>query len=193
MTIVVKRVRASTFLLALLCSEHLLLIDPLCRQAQADPSFELSTGAGLGALVAGAASGRLAVSPSASVSVRGESWFVAARDTVSLLGLTGGRFGIDNVTTLGGGLFWKNVNVSAGLSLSAYRLPICGPRFCGLVHGLAPGADVRLDVFGPFLSDALGLSLDCAGTWITGSAAPVWSGVSLRCSLGPIIRFTLQP
>ncbi len=193
MNIVVKRNRASTFVLALLLSEHVLLVDPLCVPAHAEPSFELSGGVGLGALVAGVSSGRLAVSPSASLSVRGERWFFVARDSVSFLGLTGGRFGIDNETTVGGGLFWKHVNVSAGLSLAAYSLPVCGARFCGQVRGFAPGAGLRLDVFGPFLEGALGISADCAGTWITGSAAPVWSGVSLRCSLGPVARFTLQP
>ncbi len=193
MDIVVKRDRASTFVLALLISEHVLLVDPLCLPAHAEPSFELSGGVGLGALVTGVTSGRLAVSPSASLSLRGASWFFVARDTVSFLGLPSGRFGIDNEATLGGGIFWKHVNVSAGLSLAAYSLPVCGARFCGQVRGFAPGADLRLDVFGPFLSDALGISVDCAGTWIIGSAAPVWSGVSLRCSLGPIIRFTFQP
>jgi hypothetical protein len=68
--------------------------------------------------------------------VRGERWFFVARDTASFLGATGGRFGINNETTIGGGLFWELVNVSAGLSLVAYSLPICGPRFCGQVRGV---------------------------------------------------------
>jgi hypothetical protein len=115
------------------------------------------------------------------------------RDTVSLLGATGGRFGITNETTLGGGLFWELVNLSAGLSLTEYSLPICGPQRCGQVSGLAPGAGVRLDLFGPYLSGGLGIAVDCAGLWITGSASPVWSGVSVRCSAGPILRFTSHP
>lgn len=160
-----------------------------CPRARAEPSIEVSVGTGLGALVAGVTSGRFAVSPSASLSIRGEYAFFVVRDTISLLGLAGGPFGINNETTLGGGLFWKHVNVSAGLSFAEYALPICGARFCGRVRGVAPGADLRLDVFGPFLEGALGLSADCGGTWITGRAAPVWSGVSVRCSLGPIVRF----
>ena len=55
------------------------------------------------------------------------------------------------------------------------------------------GAGVWLDIFGPYLSGSLGIAVDCAGTWITGSAAPVWSGVSVRCSAGPILRFTSHP
>ena len=43
------------------------------------------------------------------------------------------------------------MNVSAGLLLAAYSLPICGPRLCGQVQGIAPGASARLDVFGPYL------------------------------------------
>lgn len=164
-----------------------------CPRARADPSVELSGAAGVGALVAGVTSGRFAISPSASFSVREERWFFVARDTASFLGATGGRFGINNETTLGVGHFWELVNLSAGLSLAAYSLPLCGPQNCGLVYGLAPGASVRLDVFGPYLSGGLGVAVDCAGTWLTGSAAPVWSGVALRCSAGPLLRFLSHP
>ena len=164
-----------------------------CHQARAEPIIEISGAAGFGALVVGVTPGRFAISPSASLSVRGERWFFVARDTVSFLGATGGRFGITNETTLGGGLFWELVNVSAGLTLAAYSLPLCGPQRCGQVRGLAPGASVRLDLFGPYLSGALGLSVDCASAWITGGAARVWSGVSVRCSAGPILRFTSHP
>jgi hypothetical protein len=82
------------------------------------------------------------------------------------------------------------MNASAGLSLAAFSLPICGPRLCGQMRGLAPGAGVRLDLFGPYLSGGLGVSVDCTGAFIMGRAAPVWSGVSVRCSAGPILRFT---
>jgi hypothetical protein len=161
-----------------------------CARARADPSVELSGATGFGVLAAGITQGRFAISPSASLSVRGERGFFVARDTVSFVGATGGRFGINNETTLGGGLFWERVNVSAGLSLAAYSLPICGPRLCGRVHGLSPGASARLDLFGPFLSGGLGVSVDCGFAWITGPAYPVWSGVSVRCSAGPLLRFT---
>jgi hypothetical protein len=164
-----------------------------CPRARADPQVELSGATGFGVLAAGVTSGRFAISPSASLSVRGERGFFVARDTVSFLGATGGRFGINNETTLGGGLFWERVNVSAGLSLAAFSLPICGPRLCGQMSGLVPGGSVRLDLFSPYLEGGLGVSVDCAGTWITGSAAPVWSGVSVRCSLGPILRFASRP
>ena len=80
--------------------------------------------------------------------------------------------------------------MSAGLSLAGFSLPICGPRLCGQMRGLAPGASVRLDLFGPYLSGALGVAIDCSGTWILGGASPVWSGVSVRCSAGPLLRFT---
>jgi hypothetical protein len=161
-----------------------------CPRARADPSVELSGATGLGVLAVGVTSGRFALSPSASFSVRGERGFFVARDTASFLGAAGGRFGINNETTLGGGLFWERVNVSAGLSLAGFSLPICGPRLCGQMRGLAPGASVRLDLFGPYLSGALGVAIDCSGTWILGGASPVWSGVSVRCSAGPILRFT---
>ena len=160
-----------------------------CSRARADPSVELSGAAGFGVLAVGVTPARFAVSPSASVSLRGEGWFFVARDTASFLGATGGRFGIHNEITFGGGLFGELVNVSAGLSLAQLSLPICGPRLCGQVRALAPGADVRLDVFGPYLSGSLGISFACAGSWITGDASPVWSGVSVRCSAGPVFRF----
>ena len=140
-------------------------------------------------LTAGVTSARFAISPSASVSIRGEGWFFVVRDTASFLGATGSRFGIHNETTLGAGLFAELVNVSAGLSLAGLSLPICGPRLCGQVRGLAPGASVRLDVFAPYLSSSLGISIDCAGTWFTGGASAVWNGVSVRCSAGPVFRF----
>jgi hypothetical protein len=164
-----------------------------CPQARADPIVEVSGATGFGALVVGVTSGRFAISPSASFSVRGERGFFVVRDTASFLGATGGRFGINNETTLGGGLFWERVNVSAGLSLAAYSLPLCGPRLCGQVRGLAPGVGVRLDLFGPYLSGGLGVAVDCGGTWITGSAASIWNGVSVRCSAGPLLRFTSHP
>jgi hypothetical protein len=160
-----------------------------CPSAHADPTVELSGATGFGALVAGVTPARFAISPSASVSLRGESWFFVARDTTSFLGATGERFGINNETTFGVGLFGELVNVSAGLSLAGVSLPICGPRLCGQVRGLAPGADLRLDLFAPYLSGSLGISIDCAGTWFTGGASAVWNGVSVRCSAGPVLRF----
>ena len=163
----------------------------LCPPARADSIVEVSGATGLGVVVVGATPGRFAISPSGSVSVRGERAFLVARETVSFLGANGGRFGIDSETSVGGGIFWEHVNLSAGLSLVGYSLPICGPRWCdSQVRGVAPGASVRADVFGPYLSGALGIALDCAGVWIAGSASPVWSGVSVRCSAGPILRFT---
>ena len=164
----------------------------LSAEARADPTVELSGSSGFGALVAGVGPARFAMSPSASVSVRGERGFFVARDTMSFLGAGGGRFGIDNETTVGGGVFWELVNVSAGLSLAAISLPICGPGHCGPVRGAVPGASVRVDVFGPYLSGAVGVSLDCAGDWITGNAARVWSGLAGRCSAGPIFRFSAR-
>jgi hypothetical protein len=160
-----------------------------CPEARADSSVEVSGATGFGVFVAGVTSARFAVSPSASVSLRGEGWFFVARDTVSFLGATGDRFGIQNETTLGAGLFGELMNVSAGLSLAELSLPICGPLLCGQIRGVVPGADVRLDLFGPYLSGSLGISIDCAGTWITGDASPVWSGVAVRCSAGPVFRF----
>jgi hypothetical protein len=182
--------RLLIFSITLLFSGCTFAFGPSCSRARAEPNIELSGAAGFGVLVAGVTSGRFAISPGASFSVRGERGFFVARDTLSFLGAAGGRFGINHETTLGGGLFWELVNVSAGLSLAEYSLPICGARLCGQVRGVAPGAGARLDVFGPYLSGGLGVSADCAGAWITGSAAPVWSGVSVRCSAGPILRFT---
>ena len=164
-----------------------------CPQAHAEPTIEFSGATGFGAFVAGLASAQFAISPSASLSVRGGRGFFVVRDTVAILGATGGRFGINNEITLGGGLFGELMNVSAGLSLAEYSLPICGPQRCAQVYGVAPGASARLDLFGSYLSGALGVAVDCAGTWITGDADPVWSGVSVRCSAGPIFRFTSHP
>jgi hypothetical protein len=189
-----KRIHCSSslFMTLLFCGGSL-AFGPCCRSAYADPTVEVSGATGFGALLVGVTSGRFAVSPSVSVSVRGERGFFVARDTASFLGASGGRFGINNETTIGGGVFWELVNVSAGLSLVALSLPICGPRLCGQVRGVVPGASVRLDVFGPYLSGALGISVDCGGAWITGRTAPVWSGVSVRCSAGPIFRFSSRP
>jgi hypothetical protein len=158
-------------------------------EARADPSVEVSGATGFGVFVAGVTSPRFAISPSASVSLRGEGWFFVARDAVSFLGATGDRFGIQNETTLGAGFFGELMNVSAGLSLAQVSLPICGPRLCGQIRGLAPGANVRFDLFGPYLAGSLGISMDCGATWFTGGASSVWNGVSVRCSAGPVLRF----
>ena len=105
-----------------------------CRRARAESRVELSGATGFGALAVGVTKARFAVSPSASVSLRGDGWFFVARDTVSFLGAAGGRFGIHNETTLGAGVFGELVNVSAGLSLAGLSLPICGPQLCGQVQ-----------------------------------------------------------
>jgi hypothetical protein len=163
----------------------------LCSSpARADVGFELSGVAGFGVLVAGATPARFSVSPGVGFSARGDGGFFVARDTVSFLGAGGGRFGIENDTTIGGGVFWESVNLSAGFSLAAYSLPLCGPKLCAQVRGVAPGVDVRLDVFGPYLSGAFGVSLDCAVTFIVGAAARVWRGVSGHCLAGPVFRFS---
>ena len=175
--------------ITLFVGAYTLAAGPLCSVARADPGVEISGSTGFGALVAGVTPGGFSVSPSVSLSIRGERGFFVVRDTLSFLGLAGGRFGIENETTVGGGVFWDLVNVSAGLSLAEISLPICSPRLCGQVRGLVPGAGARLDLFGPFLSEALGISIDCGAVWIMGAASPVWSGVSVRCSAGPIVRF----
>ena len=178
------------FLVALLPGVCILAVGPSCRLAHAESAVEISGATGFGEVVAGITPGRFAISPSASVSVRGHRGFFVARNTLSFLGAAGGRFGVNNETTAGGGVLWELENASAGHSLVEYSLPICGTRLCGQVRGVAPGASARLDVFGPYLSGSLGVSVDCAGAWITGRAAPVWSGISVRCSAGPILRFT---
>src|ERR1700683_3036380 len=96
----------------------LLALAVFCPSARADSSVELSAATGLGVLAVGVTPARFAISPSGSVSVRGEHGFFVARDTVSFLGAAGGPFGINNETTLGGGVFWEQVNLSAGLSLA---------------------------------------------------------------------------
>ncbi len=186
----VRRSGRNVSLVALLFSGSVLTLGPPCAQARADPTVEISGSTGFGAVIVGVAPGRFTISPNASVSVRGERGFFVIRDTLSFLGATGGRFGINNETTVGGGAFWELVNLSAGVSLVAFSLPICGVQHCGQMGGVVPGASVRLDVFGPYVSGALGISLDCAGAWITGGASPLWSGVSVRCSAGPTFRFT---
>ena len=86
----------------------------------------------------------------------GERWILRCDDAVTLLGATGGRFGVANATTLSFGARWEAVNVSAGLSLAEYSLPLCGAHWCATVRSLAPGVDTRLDVFLPgFLRGAL--------------------------------------
>jgi len=165
------------------------------RRARADPApavpaIETSGAVVMGVMAAGVGPPRFVLSPSASASLRWSGGgFLVLRDVASFLGTTGGRFGINNETTLAGGAFWERVNLSGGLTLAQYWMPICGPQLCGQVLGLAPGLDVRLDVFGPYLAGALGIAVDCGATWIVGHASPVWSGASLRCSAGPILRF----
>ena len=157
--------------------------------AGAEPRFQLSTSVGLGAFAAGAGPPRFAVVPAGSfLLLLGERWLLRLDDAVTLLGATGGRFGVENATTLSFGARWEAVNVSAGLSLAEYSLPLCGARWCATVRRLSPGADARLDVFLPsLLRGALGLSANCGTLWITST---IWSGFSTRCTLGPIFRLS---
>jgi hypothetical protein len=181
-----RRVGRSIALLAL-CTVALFALP-----AGADPRFELSASVGLGAFAAGVGPPRFAIVPTGSfLLLLGERWLLRCDDAVTLLGATGGGFGVANATTLSLGARWETVNVSAGLLLAEYSLPLCGARRCATVRGLAPGADARLDVFLPsLLRGALGIEASCGMLWIAGRAAPTWSGLSMRCALGPIFRLS---
>jgi hypothetical protein len=51
--------------------------------------------------------------------------------------------------------------------------------------------DARFDAFLPgVLRDALGIEASCGMLWIVGGALSVWSGLSTRCTLGPIFRLS---
>jgi hypothetical protein len=158
--------------------------------ARADQEFQLSASVGLGPFSAGAGPPRFAVVPTGSfLLLRGEHWLLRCDDALTLLGATGGRFGVANATTLSFGAWWEEVNVSAGLSLAEYSLPLCGADWCSTVRGLAPGVDARLDAFLPgVLRGALGLSASCGTFWMVGVASSGWSGFTMRCTLGPIFR-----
>jgi hypothetical protein len=68
--------------------------------AGADPGFQFSASVGLGAFTAGAGPPRFAVVPTGSfLLLQGERWLLRCDDAVTLLGATGGRFGVANVTT----------------------------------------------------------------------------------------------
>jgi hypothetical protein len=168
-----------------LCAAALLAVP-----AEADPGLQFSASAGLGQFAAGAGSARFTIVPTASiVLLPGDRWLLRLDDAVTFLGATGGGFGMANTTTLAFGARWEAINVSAGLSLSEYSLPLCGTRWCGQARGVAPGVDARLDAFLPSLLDgAVGLSATCGTLWIVDGDS-VWSGFSMRFALGPIFRF----
>src|SRR5262245_42284233 len=76
--------------------------------ARADPSFQLAASVGLGAFAAGASPPRFAVAPAGSVlMLLGKRWFLRCDDAVTLLGAAGGRFGVENATTLSFGARWE--------------------------------------------------------------------------------------
>jgi len=158
--------------------------------ASADPGLQLSASVGFGHFAAGAGSPRFAVVPTASILlIGGEHWLFRCDDAVTLLGAAGGQFGVANTTTLSFGARWSAFNAGAGVSLSEYSLPLCGERWCARVRGLAPGVDARVDAFLPgLLEGAVGLSATCGMLWFVGGDS-VWSGLSARCALGPIVRF----
>lgn len=160
--------------------------------AGADPGFQVSASAGFGPFAAGVGPARFAVVPTASLLVnRGERWLFRCDDAVTLLGAEGGRFGVTNTTTLSFGARWESINVSAGLSLAEYSLPLCRARWCSTMRGLAPGLDGRIDAFLPSLvRGALGLSANCGTLWMVGVPTSGWSGFSTWCTLGPILRLS---
>jgi hypothetical protein len=155
----------------------------------ADPGFQLSASAGLGQFAAGAGSARFTIVPTGSfLLLHKERWLLRLDDAVTLIGATGGGFGIANTTTLAFGARWEAVNASAGFTFAAYSLPLCGDRWCGLARGVAPGIDARVETFHPgLLQGALGLSAACGTFWIVGDA--IWNGFSTQCTLGPIVRW----
>jgi hypothetical protein len=157
---------------------------------RADPGFQLSASVGLGQFAAGASSARFSIVPTGSLLLlHKERWLLRLDDAVTLIGATGGGFGIANTTTLAFGVRgWESVNVSAGFTFAAYSLPLCGDHWCGRARGLAPGLDARVDAFHPgLLRGALGLSATCGTFWIVGDA--IWNGFSTQCTLGPIVRW----
>ena len=166
----------------------------LACHAEANTGVQVTASAGLGAFVAGAGQPRFAIVPTASLLLfRRQPWLLRWDDAVTLLGTTGGRFGIANTTTLSVGAQWGEFLFSAGISFNEYLLPLCGPRLCADVRGIAPGLDARVDVYiHGVLRDAVGISASCGTLWITGQASVVWSGFSTRCTLGPILRMSYR-
>jgi hypothetical protein len=146
-----------------------------------------STQVGYAVLGTGLGSRRLALGPGVSLAVIGEAWFFRASDWATLTFV--GGVSAQNALSLGGGYAWDSVELSLGGDVAAYTAVLCGLRFCGRMHGLAPGADLRADVFGPWLDGGLGISVLAHGELFVGAGAPLWSGPSIAITAGPAIRW----
>lgn len=151
--------------------------------------FEWAPSVGFGVLTVGVTPGRFAISPTLAFAVKGERSFFTMRNSTAFVGADRQKvFGLNNELSVGGGYAWENVSLGGAVSLSGYYLPVCGPKLCSQLTGLAPGGSLRADFFASSTS-VFGATADCSATWIKGTADAVWSGVSVRCSLGPILRF----
>jgi hypothetical protein len=154
-------------------------------------AFELSGGVSLGGFQAGAVP-RPAVTPHSGVSWRKESGFLfVVHDLFSILApINKAGLGVYNKTAVDIGYAWKQVNVSAGPSLSIYSMPACGVTYlCGRVVGVAPGGHAQADVY---LSGPVGVSVSANVDWIGGSSAVLPGGVAAMVVAGPVLRWSAK-
>ena len=150
--------------------------------------YEVSLTTGLGAMSFGVTPGRFALAPGVSFTTDAKDWHFRAQETIAILGINAGPWGVVSTTTAGAGHSWESANLDFGLSLAAYSTEVCGPALCGRMSGIAPGADLRFDYFAEQANSLLGVSLTAKAIWISGEADGTWTGVSLSFTVGPVFR-----
>jgi hypothetical protein len=154
-------------------------------------AFELTGGVSVGAFQAGAIP-RFAVTPHAGISWRRESGFLfVINDLFSFLApINKAGIGVYNKISVTIGYAWKDVNVSAGPSLSIYSMQACGATLlCGRVVGVAPGGHAQADVY---FAGPMGVSVSANLDWIGGSSAVLPGGVAAMVVVGPMLRWSAE-
>lgn len=164
----------------------LLLVMPISAWAS-----DVTGGVSVGAFHAGAIP-RLAVTPHAGLSWRRESGFLfVVNDQFSFLTpINKAGLGVYNKISTTIGYAWKDVNLSAGPSLSVYSMPACGATLlCGRVVGVAPGGHTQADVY---FAGPVGVSVSANLDWIGGRSAVLPGGVAAMVVGGPVLRWSAK-
>lgn len=165
------------------------LVGLLLTTSVAD-SLEVNAGIGVGGSQV-ARTSRLSIAPHLGLVFQplGNGFLVSVHNTLNILPGTGQFMGIgfNDLTVIGLGYAFKDLNMSLGGSLAAYYMPVCGPTHCGPVQGVSPGGHARVDYYtvGP-----VGISVNVEVGWYGAKSSKILpGGLVVLATAGPILRW----
>lgn len=129
-----------------------------------------------------------AITPHAGVSVQANTGLLfSLQDRPSILPATNrDGVGLYNHLVAALGYTWGNGDIRGGASFTAYFMPACRNKLCGVVAGVGVGADLQLNYF--FVGPA-GVSVSGNVDWLGGDSLILPGGVAAMAVAGPVVRW----